>query len=360
MNKEYQVNNEELLRLPTRQLELDIAKGIAIICMIAVHVQSSLSVNAIIHSNAGGIIELLGTLPAAPVFMFLLGTGVVYSRNNSLKKSIDRGLRIFALGYVLNILRTVIIFFPSLLSGEWVNQTGFIIKSLLTIDILQFAGLAIICVGLVKKSGIGIYIILTLTVFLASTNYILLSFQTKNDYIGAVTGLFWGSWEWASFPLITWIFYPMTGYCFGILLKNAQSKKIFYKKSLLLSSIAFMLLAFLTFIFKIDTGLMSEVSYAHHTLYNNFLYTSFIIVWISILFYTSKVLPEVVTNMLVQWSKNVNSMYIIHWVLIALLIAVFGMNNLGLLTTIIIFLTICVASDFLAKYYKKRKKNLVN
>lgn len=355
MNKEYQVNDEDLLRVPKRQIELDIAKGIAILCMIAVHIQSSLSINDVIHSNAGGIIELLGTLPAAPVFMFLLGTGAVYSRNNSLKKSVERGLKIFALGYVLNILRTVIIFFPSLLSGEWVNQTGYMIKSLLTVDILQFAGLAIICVGLIKKWGIGIYLVVAWTVLLGSINYMLLSFQTNHDVIGAITGLLWGSWEWAAFPLLTWMFYPLIGYCFGMLLKQAQSKNQFYKKTLLLSSIAFIVLTVVSVYFNIDSGLMSEVSYAHHTLYNNFLYTSFILVWISILFYTSTVLPEMVTRVLVRWSKNVNSMYIIHWVLIALLISVFGMNKFDLMPTIIAFLLICVASDFLAKYDQNRK-----
>lgn len=355
MNTTHSTQNPELLRSPKRQLELDIAKGIAIMCMIAVHIQSSLSVNEVIHSNAGGIIELLGTLPAAPVFMFLLGTGAVYSRNNSLKNSVDRGLRIFALGYVLNILRTVIMFFPALLSGEWVNQTGWIIKSLLTVDILQFAGLAIICVGLIKKSGIGIHLILLLAVLIASTNYILLSFQTKNDFVGASTGLLWGSWDWSAFPLISWIFYPMVGYCFGMLLKHAHSKKLFYKKTLFFSSATFLLLTFLSIYLNIDTGLMTEVSYAHHTLYNNFLYTAFVLVWISVLFYVSTILPDIITHTLIRWSKHVNSMYIIHWVLISLLIAVLGMNTLSLLPTIIVFLLICAASDVLARYYKRSK-----
>lgn len=130
MNNRSTTGGRNLLYSPTRQLELDIAKDFAVLCMIAVHVQSNLSQTKIIYSGFGGIVEFLGTLPAAPVFMFLLGMGAVYSRNNNLSKSIERGLKIFALGYILNFLRTIIIFSPLIVSGDWVSQLDKIIPSL--------------------------------------------------------------------------------------------------------------------------------------------------------------------------------------------------------------------------------------
>jgi len=57
--------------------------------------------------------------------------------------------------------------------------------------------------------------------------------------------------------------------------------------------------------------------------------------------------------MLVRWSKNVNSIYIIHWILISILIAVMGLNKLGFFVTIIVFVIICIASDVIAQSYKK-------
>ena len=67
-----------------RQIEMDIAKGFAVFCMIAVHVLGSLARQEEAHTLYGGIIEFLGTLPAAPVFMFTLGAGIVYSKKCAL------------------------------------------------------------------------------------------------------------------------------------------------------------------------------------------------------------------------------------------------------------------------------------
>lgn len=353
MSNESISGGKKLLYSPKRQLELDIAKGLAVLCMIAVHVQSNLSKTEMIYSGFGGIIEFLGTLPAAPVFMFLLGTGAVYSRNNNLTKNIVRGVKILILGYILNILRTIIIFLPLIVSGEWKNQIDNIIPSLITVDILQFAGLAIIFIGFIKKLELSIPKIIALAVAISSINYIMISFQTKSYFLGAITGVLWGSSEWSSFPFITWIFYPLIGYCFGIVLKNAISKEDFYKKSLLYSVIILVSLIVVSIYFKIDSGLLTETSYAHHTLFNNFLYTSFVVAWISCLYYISKISPLYLNNMLARWSKNVNSIYIIHWILISILIAVVGLNKLGFFVAMMAVTIICIASDMIAQNYKK-------
>ena len=75
-----------------RQKELDFAKGLAIIFMIIVHVNE-------VYQNSnleGGIynrfIEFIGSPPAAPIFMFLLGVGIVYSKNISANILFNRGI----------------------------------------------------------------------------------------------------------------------------------------------------------------------------------------------------------------------------------------------------------------------------
>lgn len=353
MNNQSISGGRKLLYSQKRQLELDIAKGFAILCMIAVHVQSNLSHTKVIYSGFGGIIEFFGTLPAAPVFMFLLGTGAVYSRNNNLSKSIERGVKIFILGYILNILRTIIIFSPLILSGEWKIQLDHIIPSLISVDILQFAGLALIFIGVIKKLDLSIHKIIALAVVISSTNYVMILFKTENYIVGGITGILWGSSDWSSFPIITWIFYPLIGYCFGVLLKNAISKEDFYKKFLLYSGITLVSLIVVSIYFNIDTGLLTEASYSHHTLFNNFLYTSFVVTWISCLYYFSKISPINLNNMLVRWSKNVNSIYIIHWILISILVGAVGTNKFGFFVALIFFIIICTASDIIAQNYEK-------
>ena len=91
-----------------RQKELDIAKGLAILFMVIVHVNE-------VYQSAdfeGGlyerIIEFIGSPPAAPIFMLLLGVGLVYSKNNNSKALIKRGLFLFVGAYILNFIKMCI------------------------------------------------------------------------------------------------------------------------------------------------------------------------------------------------------------------------------------------------------------
>ena len=68
-----------------RQIELDIAKCLAIIFMIFLHTLMVTSgfANNISVPMQRGIQQLFGGPFAAPVFMFAMGVGFVYSRNQN-------------------------------------------------------------------------------------------------------------------------------------------------------------------------------------------------------------------------------------------------------------------------------------
>jgi len=86
---------------------VDLARGLAIVFMIAVHMLEVYADKYVQNSIFGGIIEFLGGPPAAPVFMMLMGLSFMYSRKKDLKTSIIRGVKIFLLGYLLNILALI-------------------------------------------------------------------------------------------------------------------------------------------------------------------------------------------------------------------------------------------------------------
>jgi hypothetical protein len=117
--------------------------------MIAVHTIEVFASQEVKSSLFGQIIEFLGGPPAAPVFMTLMGFSFLYSGKSDLKPKLLRGFKIFLSGYVLNILRGVIPFslatnlkldvvktFPIEKFNEYMILT--------TVDILQFAGIALI------------------------------------------------------------------------------------------------------------------------------------------------------------------------------------------------------------------------
>ena len=88
-----------------RQVELDIAKGIAVLLMICVHVQEVLSHSAVQHSLFGNIVEFVTGFPAAPLFMLVMGVGTVYSRRQDAGYAIGRGASLLLMAYLLNAAR---------------------------------------------------------------------------------------------------------------------------------------------------------------------------------------------------------------------------------------------------------------
>ncbi len=104
-----------------RQLELDIAKGFAIIFMILVHcgIVADYFVNDLSFSYSVIVQAILGQPCSAPVFMFCMGLVLVYSRNTAYDVMIKRGIKLFILGVIVNIGEFII---PHYLFGTLFNS----------------------------------------------------------------------------------------------------------------------------------------------------------------------------------------------------------------------------------------------
>ena len=87
-----------------RLLSLDIARGLAVIFMIMQHSMIIYGSPEATSTFLGEIIVLLGTAPAAPVFMVLMGIFFIYSRKD-FKSKLLRGFSLLMLGYILNFVR---------------------------------------------------------------------------------------------------------------------------------------------------------------------------------------------------------------------------------------------------------------
>jgi hypothetical protein len=99
-----------------------------------------------------GIAQLVGGPFAAPVFMFTMGVGMVYSRNQEPRYLIVRGIKLLQLGFFVNIGE---FFVPYFLTGNLMNDwKRFPIANgllLFCIDILAFAGMAFYAYGHFKE-----------------------------------------------------------------------------------------------------------------------------------------------------------------------------------------------------------------
>ncbi|TFG69075.1 MAG: DUF1624 domain-containing protein [Thermomicrobiales bacterium] len=88
-----------------RILAFDLARGLAIVFMILVHVLRHWGDQATWATPIGTAISFLGGPPAAQVFMFVMGASVAFSRRTSFRSLATRGLGLVAAGYALRLAR---------------------------------------------------------------------------------------------------------------------------------------------------------------------------------------------------------------------------------------------------------------
>ena len=338
----------------SRQIELDIARGLAVLFMITVHVLGEFSNEQVTSSLFGAIVEFLGSPPAAPVFMFLLGAGIVYSKKSTPALLFKRGVIILLGGYILNFLRGTL---PSLIAYALEGNNEFLALSVtefISVDILQFAGLALIYFAIVQKLKLNLKGIL-ITGFVFCFINLFATMKIDNLLFATFCSLFWGANELSYFPFLTWIAYPIFGYCFGTFLIRCKDKSKFYSILLAVGLLSLVGFGFIfTEFFGFDLGMTDDYAYYHHDIFGNIILLSFILIWISLLFFASKGFVGVLKSTVQRWSKNVTKIYFIHWILIGFLYFLIAPESCGLIATIIISIILAVVSDALAEVTRKK------
>ncbi|HAI87471.1 MAG TPA: hypothetical protein DCL63_10840 [Firmicutes bacterium] len=340
-----------------RQVELDIGKGFAVLLMICVHVQEALSHSVVQYSLFGCIVEFVTGFPAAPLFMFVMGVGTVYSRRQDAGYAIGRGASLLLMAYLLNAARGYIPWALGIKLGFLAQDAvpyGDVLQSLLEVDILHFAGLCFILIGVLRAAKVpwGAYPVVGLV--LGGLNYLVCGISTGQAYADSILGLLWGASETSYFPFLSWVMYPMAGIAFGHILKNSSDRRRLYMQSLL-AGCAVLLIAMCVsgFRFMYYMGFPEENAYVyyHQDLIANAVNGSLALIWLSVLYFVSGSFPAAVRDKLLYWSKELTPIYVIHWVLIGWLALLIGFNQLMFWQTILAMAIIVVAADRITAAY---------
>src|SRR5690242_9095304 len=125
----------------------DLARGLAVVFMIGVHVLWHWGAPDTWTTPIGQVISFLGGPSAAPVFMFLMGASLAFSSRTSFSSLAVRGLWLLWLGYLLNFLRGVIPAYLGLQAGLVTPEqiAPFTLPWLATtVDVHHMAGLSLI------------------------------------------------------------------------------------------------------------------------------------------------------------------------------------------------------------------------
>ncbi len=186
-------------REKTRLVLPDVLKGLAVVLMIQVHVMEQLGNPDLFESTFGKISLFLGGVPAAPVFMVVMGYFVGFTKANPLKM-MKRGVLLFGGGILLNILLNVSYIIGFIKTGYPDSIPG----SIFGVDILPLAGLSLIIIaGLRKISAHPLFLIAIALLAAGLTPWINQMIDTW-DTAKYITAFFGGTAEWSYFPLFPW------------------------------------------------------------------------------------------------------------------------------------------------------------
>lgn len=345
-----------------RQVELDIAKGLAIIFMIFMHtIMVGSAYNSALSPAYNFIFgNVLGRPYAAVVFMFCMGVGVVYSRHSQWDTMIKRGVKLYLLGVLVNVFEFFVPHFLALALG--VDASPFPIADglmLFCVDILAFAGLAFVSMGILKKFEVSNRKLIVIAVAMS----ILGTFLKGTDFGVPVVNLFFANFfgaagGFSAFPLFNWFIFPIAGYVWGQYFIRAKDKSEFFKFWPILLIVALIYFFIST---KYWGGIFSKDVHLYY--FMNTLNALFCIInahaVVGFCYWALKFLPDSISRTFSILSSNINNIYIAQWffVPITIILITYFAKDFVLtdLATTIIAICMLIVSTLVALGYKKSR-----
>jgi uncharacterized membrane protein len=332
-----------------RLLSIDLARGLAVFFMIAVHTTMVFANQEVKNSVLGHIIEFLGGPAAAPVFMTLMGLSFIYSRQIELKGRLLRGIKILLSGYILNILMGVIPYtlskhlemdiyktFPTEKLNEYTILT--------IVDILQFAGIALMIMALIQHFNVNRFIILFMAFLITMISPFLWGLKPSIPVIDQIMELFWGDQpidfsfikNKIAFPVFPWLSFPLLGMFLGYTLKNSQNQKMTFKYIGMVG-----LFVLLVGVAVSNPNMEYHFNDYYHSRQGGMLFMSgFVMLWLFINKITLDLVPmNSIFNLIFKWSRGVTNIYFAQWIIIIWSIAFFGINNSSTVTIVLLIFT---------------------
>jgi uncharacterized membrane protein len=202
----------------------DLARGLAILFMIGVHVLWHWGDPDTWSTPVGTAISLLGGPTAAPTFMFLMGASLAFSSRSGSGHLIARGMWLVFLGYLLNVLRGVVPASLGMATG-WITQAQIEPFTpwwlLTTVDIHHMAGLSLIALALLRLRWRPGWPWLALAAGLALAGPWLRGLHVGTALLdGPLTPILSGAPN-VYYALVPWLVYPLAGGVFGRIVAEA-------------------------------------------------------------------------------------------------------------------------------------------
>lgn len=350
----------------SRQAELDLLKAYPILFMIIIHVYENLSVGRIDPTPRTWlehVLQFLAGPATAPAFMFAMGVGIIYSRNNAPEKLFRRGLKLFLAGYVLNAARSgILTTLGTALTGRFdIELTKYLF---LNMDILHFAGLALMLSALFFRLKVKPLAIAGVSLILQLIGRHLATRPEMTSDLCYIAGNFYKCTPVGCFPLMQWYIFPAFGILYGTILQRVSDLKAWYKQLGLCSAVLLLCYAGTLAIFGLDMS--PFYSLADDAFYNQSLFTSvFSLLLIGVIMSISHPISvhfrgSAVMGFVKHLSVHLNSIFVIQWILIGIWFSIcrtFDLPDIPLGWVIPVGILIALLTGLILQNYLKRKSD---
>lgn len=300
-----------------RQKEFDIVKALAIIFMVVVHCYEMIfeCPETICSTPFDNIIQFLGGPLAAPVFMFSMGLGMVYTKHNSPKELLFRGIKLLVFSYIFNIIRFVI---PKTIGGYAIYTYPFLAFH---VDILTFAGVAFLLTALLKKLKVPAFGIIIIAIFMQAVGTVLSYYlPVETEGVNYLTAIFYSSTDASYFPLLLWYIYPALGILFGSYLKHVENKDKLYLITFFVSLAVLVSLITTLSYFRFDIRKLYALAdnvYYKQTVVHVLFTACCILIELSVVHFIGKLIKWNWLDKVIKFmSSNLNLIYIMQWLII--------------------------------------------
>lgn len=289
----------------------DLLKGFAVFMIVPVHILEFFINAPGRESLFGKILLFMGGPVCVPVFMITMGYFVARNRKTP-GQNFLRGIKIFTLGFHLNIGLNFHLLWKIVFSGWAYNPWEYI----LGVDIFYLAGLSLMFLSWLKslKKGrewVALILFFGIAGLTGGMNSLVMP-AGENYVIPFIAG----AYSWSYFPLFPWLAYPLAGFAFfhfeaPVLLWVGRHKAA---TRLLLLIIAALVVAFG------KSGVFTTIdlpAYYHHTFLFSLWATGIVILWAAFLRYLLPKWQDVSLIRFLRWlGKNITVFYIVQWLII--------------------------------------------
>ena len=312
----------------------DLARGLAVVFMIGVHVLWHWGAPETWRSPAGLVISFLGGPTAAPTFMFLMGASLAFSSRTSFRSLAVRGLWLVFLGYLLNVLRGVIPAAVGLASGVVTAEqiAPFTLPWLLTtVDVHHMAGLSLIALAGLRVAARPSLIWLAIAGVIVATGPFIRGLEFGVSILdGPLTPVVGGAPN-VYYAVVPWIAFPLVGAVFGAVVARAADgpgpTAAFRRAALVglgLCTVAVVMFVANPPSFDVSTYWRMPPAYFVGIL-------GLVLVWLWACDVAVRRVPaNRVFELLYGWSARVIAIYFTHWLVVGWGIGLVGFRDLPL------------------------------